>query len=238
MYSRRRANMYTEIVTTPAAASDAPRPMPAMATVLRVRVGFRSSDIDELSGEVFFDDVAPLSSTLTASLPLVSSVELLLLLVESASAVATGEAASAVPRLEVLATGALVGVADTVGEDTMVGGSVEGAELSLVLRAVVAVSLGHCPLGVSHQVADGTTSGAFGVAHELIDPEEVGVDDERGVSTGGPSGDKPAAGLTTVGDSNEASSSKKDLGFPQHCVLSSSKPQQNLGDAPEVLLWH
>lgn len=135
-----------------------------------------------------------------------------------------------------LVAGALeagVEVADTLGEDTVLGGSVEGAELSPELRAVVAVSLEHCPLGVSHQVADGKTSGFFGVAHELIDAEEVEVDVEAD-SADKASGDRPPAGLTTVGDWGWSSSWKIALGFSQHCEVSSSKPQQNLGDTPKT----
>lgn len=100
-----------------------------------------------------------------ADLPL--SLKLLPALVESASAVATADAAAAMVGV-VGWREAGVELAEAVGEDTELGGSVEGTELSLLLgSAVVAFAI-----EVSLNVLDGATArGVFEVMDELREPE-------------------------------------------------------------------
>lgn len=222
--------MYTEIVTSPAAATDAPKPMPTTVLVLR-REGFISHDDDdeeELSSELFHCRLVLSSAVEPPRLPLA----------ESASAVALAEAVCAlVERLLVGTLVAGVEVGSTVGEEILLGGSVDGTELSLVLGAAV-VSLVHFPSEVLHHVPDGPTTGDLGVAHELIDAE-VDVGDEDGAGDG-TSGAQPAAGSKAVDPSGGAAwlSWKRAPGLSQHCDCSSASPQQNLADAVRFCVRH
>lgn len=129
---------------------DAPRPMPTTAAVLRFDAFFSHSLHVEVESVSLLSLLSPLSSLSSSSSPELFDIPLLpvpvlltltvfevLPLVESASAVAlTGAAACApVARWLVEALDAGVEVADTVGERTVLGGSVDGTELSLVLRS-------------------------------------------------------------------------------------------------------
>lgn len=156
MYSRRRAKKYTEIVTRPAAAMETPNPMPATAPVLSR--GGELLEPQEAESESDFESES-------ADLPLLPKT--LPGLVESASAEAAAESAVAVVGV-VGKREAGVELAEAVGEDTELGGSVDGTELSLLPGSAVVA----CALEVSLEVLDGATArGVLGVAHELVDPE-------------------------------------------------------------------
>lgn len=169
--------------------------------------------------------------------------------VASARAVATADAAAAVVgvvgRLE-----AGVELAEAVGEDTELGGSVDGTELSLLPGSAVVA----CAPEVSLDVVDGATaSGVFGVAGELTEPEvedggarivespsglgatgsveqRLGDEHDEGAVVGFQGLGEPSAGLRATGLSaggDTALNSKRASGVPQHCAFSSSYPQQN-----------
>lgn len=173
-------------------------------------------------------------------------------LVEPASAVAAiGAACALVGRRLGPALEGGVEVADTVGEETAPGGSVDGTELSVVLAAAVVsfemldgtgVSLVPGSTVVSLvrlelEVLGGTTiAGMFGVAEERMDPEaEVGGEEEADDGT------LPTAAWLTASwwcsdeddetDMDPSLSSKKPSGLPQQSVFSSANPQQNFSDA-------
>lgn len=255
MYSRRRAKKYTEIVTRPAAATEAPRPMPTTAPVL-------SRDDESLCESESGSDLEPADFPLLPQ-PLLEPLPALAL-VESASSVATAEAATAEVGLVGRGPEAGVELAEAVGEEMELGGSVDGTELSLVPGLAVV----GCTLGVSLEVLDGAAlRGVFEVAPELEDPEvedrsdrlvkspaglramesverEVLDSDVEELREGMESGvhgfGEPSAGLraTGVSDDDEATfSSKKASGVPQHCAFSSPNPQQNLEVRSKALLW-
>lgn len=158
----------------------------------------------------------------------------LLALVESASAVATADAAAAVVGL-VAWLDAEVEVAEAVGDETALGGLVDGTELSLVPASAV---VGCLLLEVSLEALDGVaTRGVFGVANELVEHEveEPGGGGDRGVQDFG----EPSAGLRATGVSAEEETtfnSKKAWGMSQHLAFSSANPQQNLAANPKVWL--
>lgn len=139
---------------------DTPNPIPAMAPVL-------SLEDDPLEGQESGSG-GEFESEL-ADLPLFP--RLLPALVESARAVAGAEAAAAVVGV-VEVVGRLeagVELAEAVGEETELGGSVDGTELSLLPgSAVVGCALEE----VSAEALDGATArGVLGVAFGLVDAE-------------------------------------------------------------------
>lgn len=206
---------------------ETPNPMPAIAPVLSREDEPLECQESESDGESFFE---------SADLPLLPMP--IPVPVESASAVATADAAAAVVgvvgKLE-----AGVELAEAVGEDTELGGSVDGTELSLLPgSAVVACSL---------DVLDGaTTRGVFGVADEPMESEVGGMEQGLGEHDGddedlGFQGSgEPSAGLRATGvlaDEDTALNSKRASGVPQHCAFSSAYPQQNLAVRPKVWFW-
>lgn len=193
-----------------------------------------------------------------ADLPLFP--RLLPALVESASAVAGAEAAAAVVGILEVGSRLEAGVelAEAVGEETELGGSVDGTELSLFPgSAVVGCALEE----LSAEALDGATAkGVFGVALGLVEvcedksvgtPARLGamVSLEQGVV--GPEVDEvgedkdipfqgsgePSTGLRATGELAEVAAtlnSKKASGVSQHWAFSSAKPQQNLAARSNV----
>lgn len=231
LYSRRLAKRYTQMVTRPAPATDAPSPMPTTAPVLRCLY---------LCGWSSLSDMRPLPpDTELLGAPLGSGV-----VSASAVAVADGRAVA-----EVCDDGLvpLVELAELLRDDAEDGGLVDGALVLVVAGTLVPALVdgtdGVCGKGVEVGEVDDADEEAAAeeAATEGVAAAGGKVEEEEVVVVGSGAGDDGLVGtlvdevvhvllllVTELFGEGGSAIRKTALGVLQHCASSSDQPQQYL----------